>query len=95
VTSPDDTLNTVCRRLDLGFSLAFSPPPPPPAAAAADAGSLVALSALEAVGGGGGTENRARSWDSVSRMREVMSSPPRRAFVKILEGGKLCGTTLS
>lgn len=40
-------------------------------------------------GGGGGTEKRARSWVSVSRMREVMSWLERRALVKILGGGKL------
>lgn len=41
-------------------------------------------------GGGGGTEKRARSCASVSRIREVMSWFERRAFVKILGGGKLC-----
>lgn len=40
-------------------------------------------------GGGGGTEKRARSWASVSRRSEVMSWFARRAFVKILGGGKL------
>lgn len=40
-------------------------------------------------GGGGGTEKRARSWASVSRIREVMSGLERRALVKILGGGKL------
>lgn len=41
------------------------------------------------VGGGGGTEKRARSWVSVSRIREVMSGVERRALVKIFGGGKL------
>lgn len=40
-------------------------------------------------GGGGGTENRARSWGSVSRMSEVMSGVESKALVKILGGGKL------
>lgn len=40
---------------------------------------------------GGGTEKRARSWGSVSRIREVMSGVERRALVKILGGGKLVG----
>lgn len=40
-------------------------------------------------GGGGGTEKSARSWGSVSRRREVISWFERRAFVKILGGGKL------
>jgi hypothetical protein len=39
--------------------------------------------------GGAGTEKRARSWASVSRIREVMSWLERRAVVKILGGGKL------
>ena len=39
--------------------------------------------------GGGGTEKRARSWGSVSRIRVVMSRVERRALVKILGGGKL------
>lgn len=43
----------------------------------------------EAGGAGGGTEKRARSWGSVSRRREVMSWFARRAFEKILGGGKL------
>jgi hypothetical protein len=38
---------------------------------------------------GGGTEKRARSCSSVSRIREVMSGVERRALVKILGGGKL------
>lgn len=37
---------------------------------------------------GGGTEKRARSCGSVSRIREVMSGVERRALVKILGGGK-------
>jgi hypothetical protein len=41
-------------------------------------------------GGGGGTEKRARSCGSVSRMRDVMSWFERRALVKILGGGNLC-----
>lgn len=40
-------------------------------------------------GGGGGTENKARSWGSVSRIRDVMSVVERRALVNILGGGKL------
>lgn len=40
-------------------------------------------------GGGGGTEKRARSWVSVSRIREVISWLERRALVNILGGGKL------
>ena len=44
---------------------------------------------LVAGGGGAGTEKRARSWASVSRMRDVMSWLERRALVKILGGGKL------
>lgn len=40
-------------------------------------------------GAGGGTEKRARSWGSVSRIREVMSGVESMAFVKILGGGKL------
>lgn len=40
-------------------------------------------------GGGGGTENRARSWVSVSRISEVMSWLDSRALVKILGGGNL------
>lgn len=40
-------------------------------------------------GGGGGTEKRARSWGSVSRMRDVMSWFERRALVKIFGGGNL------
>ena len=40
-------------------------------------------------GGGGGTEKSARSWGSVSRIREVMSCVERRAFVNIFGGGKL------
>lgn len=42
-----------------------------------------------AFGGGGGTEKRARSWASVSRIKDVMSWLERRALVKILGGGKL------
>lgn len=45
-------------------------------------------------GGGGGTEKRARSWGSVSRIREVMSEAERRALVKILGGGNLGGDVL-
>ena len=44
---------------------------------------------VAAGGGGGGTEKRARSWASVSRMRDVMSWLDKRAFVKILGGGNL------
>lgn len=40
-------------------------------------------------GGGGGTENRARSCVSVSRIRDVMSWLEMRAFVKIFGDGKL------
>jgi hypothetical protein len=42
-------------------------------------------------GCGGGTEKRARSCGSVSRIREVISGVDRRALVKILGGGKLRG----
>jgi len=50
---------------------------------------------VEAVGTGwgGGTEKRARSWGSVSRIREVISAVERRALVKILGGGKLCSVS--
>lgn len=37
----------------------------------------------------GFTENRARSWASVSRIREVMSCGSSKAFVKALGRGKL------
>lgn len=48
----------------------------------------------EVVGsGGGGTEKRARSWASVSRMSVVISGVERRALVKILGGGKLSGVS--
>lgn len=40
-------------------------------------------------GGGGGTENRARSCASVSLIKEVMSGVESKAFVKIFGGGKL------
>jgi len=43
------------------------------------------------VGGGGGTEKRARSCGSVSRMREVISGVESSALVKIFGGGKLGG----
>ena len=52
-------------------------------------GSGFGVGRAMAGGGGGGTEKRARSWASVSRMREVMSGLERRALVKILGGGKL------
>jgi hypothetical protein len=55
VTSPEATLNTVCRLLEDFF---FS--------------GSVGLRVVEG-GGGGGTEKRARSWGSVSRMRDVIS----------------------
>jgi hypothetical protein len=42
----------------------------------------------------GGTEKRARSWASVSRMSVVMSWGWRRALVKILGPGKLGGVLL-
>lgn len=49
-------------------------------------------SGWEAAGlGGGGTEKRARSCDSVSRIRVVISCWWSRAFVNILGGGKLRG----
>ena len=44
-------------------------------------------------GGGGGTENRARSCGSVSRIRDVISGVESSAFVKILGGGKLGGVS--
>lgn len=76
MTSPLATLKTVLLRLG------------------ADCSSLLALclwafAGAAAGGGGGGTEKSARSWDSVSRMREVMSWLLSRALVKILGGGKL------
>lgn len=40
----------------------------------------------------GGTEKRARSWGSVSRISDVMSGVERSALVKILGGGKLGGS---
>lgn len=43
----------------------------------------------ESRGGGGGTEKRARSCGSVSRIKAVMSWDARRALVKILGGGNL------
>lgn len=80
VTSPEATLKTVFLRL--GADCTWS--------------STLLLRCLWDVlgvwtgaGGGGGTEKRARSWDSVSRMREVMSWVERRALVKIFGGGKL------
>lgn len=79
VTSPEATLKTVFLRLGADCS----------------SGALLAVCLCEeegwAVGGGGGggTEKSARSWDSVSRMREVMSWLERRALVKIFGGGKL------
>jgi hypothetical protein len=42
---------------------------------------------------GGGTEKRARSWGSVSRISKVMSCVERRALVKIFGGGKLGGVS--
>jgi hypothetical protein len=45
------------------------------------------------VGCGGGTENKDRSWGSVSRIKEVMSGVERSAFVKIFGGGKLGGVS--
>jgi hypothetical protein len=56
VTSPEATLNTVCRLLEDFFFFSGS----------------VGLRVVEG-GGGGGTEKRARSWGSVSRMRDVIS----------------------
>lgn len=79
VTSPALTLKTVCRREeDLAGFFCGS------AAAVEDGGCC-----CWAGWGGGGTEKRARSWASVSRIREVMSWFERRALVKILGGGKL------
>ncbi len=79
VTSPEETLKTVWRRLDALLL--------PSASSGAERLEFVAAAA--AAGGGGGTEKRARSWASVSRMREVMSWLERSALVKILGGGKL------
>lgn len=45
----------------------------------------------EGAGCGGGTEKRARSWGSVSRIRDVISGVERRAFVNIFGGGNLGG----
>lgn len=50
---------------------------------------------VESRGGGGGTEKRARSCGSVSRIRLVMSGAERRALVKIWGGGKLGGVSLA
>lgn len=78
----------------LGARTAFAPPPivlPLPALL----GSKTVFRLLDAdscalgAGGGGGTEKRARSCDSVSRMRAVMSWGCSSALVKILGGGKL------
>ncbi len=81
VTSPEETLKTVWRRLeDLPLPLPLSSS----SSAAAAAGRLLLVG-----GGGGGTEKRARSCASVSRMRDVMSWLERSALVKILGGGKL------
>lgn len=75
VTSPAATLKTVCRREEgLGGS-GFC--------------RAVVVVGAGAGGGGAGTEKSARSWASVSRIREVMSGLERRALVKILGGGKL------
>lgn len=73
VTSPAATLKTVCRREE------------------ALGGGSGLWRAVGAGGGGGGagTEKSARSWASVSRMREVMSGLERSALVNILGGGKL------
>lgn len=78
VTSPALTLKTVCRREE-------------DLVAAAGCCCCWGSSGCEEGEGraGGGTEKRARSWVSVSRMREVMSWFERRALVKILGGGKL------
>lgn len=46
-------------------------------------------SACLGAAGGGGTEKRARSWASVSRIRVVMSWFCSSALVKILGGAKL------
>lgn len=81
MTSPDATLNTVCRRLGLRPSAGSSVE----ACFSSDDDDAVVVGG----GGGGGTEKRARSWDSVSRIRLVMSWLARRALVKILGGGKL------
>ena len=77
VTSPAVvTLKTVWRRLAAGL---------------VSSGSEAARLECEVVGGGGGggTEKSARSWASVSRIREVMSWWDRSALVKILGEGKL------
>jgi hypothetical protein len=81
-----------------------APPPPPPAAAAAPptppaarnpavAGPTVVRLREDGAEGAAAaarvTVKSARSWASVSRMRAVMSCGWRRAFVKILGGGKL------
>lgn len=77
VTSPEETLKTVWRRLDALLV--------PSTSSGAERLEFVGSGG----GGGGGTEKRARSWASVSRMREVMSWLERSALVKILGGGKL------
>lgn len=76
VTSPDETLKTVRRRCCDWLVLASS-------------GGGFCDAEEEGGGGGAGTEKRARSWDSVSRMSDVMSWFDNRAFVKIFGGGKL------
>lgn len=82
--------------LRLGARTALAPPPdvvaPGPAL-----GLKMVLRLLEDVGGsaclgaagGGGTEKRARSWASVSRIRLVMSWFCSSALVNILGGAKL------
>lgn len=80
VTSPDATLKTVRRRL-CGASGSDEN----------DDGLVGAAAAAAGGGGGGGTEKSARSCDSVSRIREVMSWLDRSALVKILGAGKLGG----
>jgi hypothetical protein len=47
----------------------------------------------EGRGWGGGTEKRARSCGSVSRIRSVMSEVLRSALVKTFGGGKLRGVS--
>lgn len=73
VTSPEATLKTVWRR-------EWAPAP---------GATAEAVLPVEERVDEGATEKRARSWASVSRIREVMSRLARRAFAKIFGGGKL------